>query len=461
MKMKFAKRCLVAVAAGLISTSAVMAQTNDKAASLDELLEMVKESRVSETAEHRQREQKFMREKGQQSSLLKQAKNTLAAEERRSERLEEKHAEQELEVDAKRNQFNERLGSLRELFGHLTSTAGDLRSTLSTSLISAQYPNRGEFLTTLIDKMNSNTRLPSLEEIERLWYEQQRQMVESGRVVTFTGTVIKPNGENAEQEVVRVGSYNLLSEGKYLNYVPDGYKMEELIRQPDSNYLKAASELQNATSGLVGVGLDPTGPAGGSLLGALINSPTWKERLLTQGGVVGYAIMAVGALGLLIGLWRLIYLFGVNAKVSSQLKSKTAKTNNPLGRVLKAAEENPGADTETLELKLEEAVLKERPAIESGLAVLKIIAAVAPLMGLLGTVTGMILTFQAITIFGAGDPKNMAGGISSALITTVWGLLVAIPVVLIHTVVNGRAKRVIHVLEEQSAGIIAENAERK
>lgn len=461
MKMKFAKRCLVAIAAGLLSTSVAMAQESDKAASLDELLNMVKDSRISETTEHRNREQQFTREKGNQANLLKKAQDTLVAEERRSERLEDTHTKQELDVDAKRKQFNERLGSLRELFGHLTSTAGDLRAGLSGSLISAQYPNRGEFLTELIDKMNSNTRLPRLEEIERLWYEQQRQMVESGRVVAFTGTVIKPNGENVEQEVIRIGSFNLVSEGKYLNYVPDGYKMEELIRQPDGKYLSAASKLQGASSGLIGVGLDPTGPTGGSLLGALINSPTWGERLWTQGGVVGYAIMIVGAFGLLIGLWRLVYLFSVNARVSSQLKSGKASTSNPLGRVLKAAEENANAETETLELKLEEAVLKERPAIESGLAMLKIIAAVAPLMGLLGTVTGMILTFQAITIFGAGDPKNMASGISSALITTVWGLIVAIPVVLIHTVVNGRAKRIIHVLEEQSAGIIAENAERK
>ena len=129
MKMKFAKRCLVVVAAGLLSTSAVMAQESDKAASLDELLNMVKDSRISETAEHRKREQQFTREKGNQASLLKQSQDTLAAEERRSERLEETHAKQEIDVDAKRQQFNERLGSLRELFGHLTSTAGDLRST--------------------------------------------------------------------------------------------------------------------------------------------------------------------------------------------------------------------------------------------------------------------------------------------------------------------------------------------
>ncbi|MDO3381004.1 MotA/TolQ/ExbB proton channel family protein [Gilvimarinus algae] len=458
MKMKFAKSCLVAVAAGLMTTNIAMAQ-DDKAASLDELLNMVKESRIQETAEHKKREQQFMREKNNQSSLLKQAQDTLASEERRSERLEQTHADQELEVEAKRKQFNERLGSLRELFGHLTSTAGDLRATLSTSLISAQYPNRGEFLTGLIDKMNSNTRLPSIEEIERLWYEQQRQMVESGKVVKFNGTVIKPNGDKVDQEVVRIGSYNLVSDGKYLNYIPDGYKMEELTRQPDA-FLSSAEELQGASGGLVGIGLDPTGPTGGTLLSALIDSPTWEERW-HQGGGVGYAITVVGIIGLIIGLWRIIYLTMVNAKVNSQLKSEKANTNNPLGRVLKVAEDNPNVDGETLELKLEEAVLKERPAIESGLAILKIIAAVAPLMGLLGTVVGMILTFQAITIFGAGDPKNMASGISSALITTVLGLVVAIPTVLLHTIVNGRAKRVIHILEEQAAGIIAENAERK
>jgi biopolymer transport protein ExbB len=117
-------------------------------------------------------------------------------------------------------------------------------------------------------------------------------------------------------------------------------------------------------------------------------------------------------------------------------------------------------DPETLELKMAEAVLSETPKLESGLTLLKIIAAVAPLMGLLGTVTGMIITFQAITIFGAGDPKAMAGGISSALVTTVLGLLVAIPTVLLHTVVNGRSQRIIHVLNEQATGIVAEHSER-
>lgn len=456
MKMKFVKSCMALVAVGLLSSSFALAQS-DKAATLDQLLDMVKKSQIAETAEHRQREAEFARNKANQANLLAQAKATRQAEEARSERLEKVHSDQELQVTAKRAQFNERLGSMRELFGHLTSTAGDLRVATENSLVSAQYPNRGDFLEDLIDKMNSNTKLPTIAEIERLWYEVQREMIEGGRVTKFNGVVIKPNGERGEQEIVRIGVWNLISDGKYLSF--NGSNIEELARQPDG-FASGAAELQNATSGLVGVGIDPTGPTGGSLLAALINKESLGEQF-HHGGLVGYVITAIGVFGLLLGLWRILVLFGVNSKVNAQLKSSKPNLNNPLGRVLKVAEDNPKADNETLELKLEEAVLKERPGIESGLAVLKIIAAVAPLLGLLGTVTGMIETFQSITIFGAGDPKNMASGISAALVTTVLGLVVAIPVVLMHTLVNSRAKRIVHILDEQTAGIIAENAERK
>lgn len=457
MKMKFVKSCMALLAAGLLSASFAVAQQEEKAKTLDQLLDMVKKSQIAETAEHRQREAEFARDKSNQANLLAQAKATRQAEQTRSETFEKTYSEQEVLVTAKRTQFNERLGSMRELFGHLTSTAGDLRVATEFSLVSAQYPNRGDFLDDLIDKMNSNTKLPSIAEIERLWFEVQREMVESGRVAKFNAVVIKPNGDKAEQEVIRVGVWNLISDGQYLTF--DGNKIEELPRQP-SGFADSARELQNATSGLTGVGLDPTGPTGGSLLAALINKPTLVEKW-HQGGTVGYVITAVGVFGVLLGLWRILVLFGVSAKVSAQLKSRTPNLNNPLGRVLKVAQDNPKADNETLELKLEEAVLKERPSIESGLSILKIIAAVAPLLGLLGTVVGMIETFQAITMFGAGDPKNMADGISAALVTTVLGLVVAIPVVLMHTLVNGRAKRIVHILEEQTTGIVAENAERK
>jgi biopolymer transport protein ExbB len=243
----------------------------------------------------------------------------------------------------------------------------------------------------------------------------------------------------------------------YLEYSPETGLVSELARQP-SSHQSSAADLQEAVNGFTKVGLDPSGPLGGGLLRALINTPTLMERW-HYGGIVGYVISAVFVVAILLALWRFKVLMGMSSAVTTQLKAKTANVGNPLGRVLKVAADNPGLDPESLELKLHEAVLKERPDIEAGLSLLKIIAMVAPLLGLLGTVTGMIITFQMITLFGAGDPKAMAGGISQALITTVLGLVVAIPTVLMHTLVNGKAQRILHVLEEQSAGIVAGSVE--
>jgi biopolymer transport protein ExbB len=191
----------------------------------------------------------------------------------------------------------------------------------------------------------------------------------------------------------------------------------------------------------------------------LVQAPNLKERV-EQGGVVGYIILIVGAFGLLLAIERLITLSLIRMKVNKQLKSKEVKTNNPLGRVLKVRDEHPNADVEALELHLTEAILGEVPKLGRNLTIIKIISVVAPLMGLLGTVTGMINTFQAITLFGTGDPKLMAGGISTALVTTVLGLVVAIPMTLLYAMLNTRSKNIVYILQEQASGVIAERAER-
>ena len=454
-------RILKSVVLGFTATavlslsSLVSAQSGDQAATLDQLLNQVKQAKIGETKEMRERESRFRQQKAQQASLLKTAESEKADEEKRSAQLEARAKELDAAIKEKRALRQERLGSLNELFGHMTSTAGDLRSNIENSIVSAQYPNREAFLTELIDKMNSETQLPTTEELEKLWALLLQELVESGKVVKFSATVADPAGNKSERTVVRVGNYNLMSDGKYLDYNSDNGALSELPRQPQFNN---ASELQSANEGFTKVGIDPTGPLGGQLLKALINTPNLVERW-HQGGYVGYVITGVGVLALLIALWRFLVLSTLSAKVSSQLKNPKANPNNPLGRVLKVAEDNPRIDTESLELKLEEAILKEKPAIESMLQTLKIISMVAPLLGLLGTVTGMIIVFQAITIYGAGDPKAMAGGISGALVTTVLGLIVAIPTVLIHTFLSGKAKRITHILEEQSAGIVASKAE--
>ena len=454
------KRVTTAMAmCGALTLSAGSALAQD-AKSLDELLGFVKKGQVTEAKENRAREQRFAKNKANQATELKNAEAERTRQEELSAQLEDTFEENELLVAAKQKQLKEKLGTLAELFGHLTSASGDLASNLEFSLVSAQYPGREAFLEELISKMSGSDKLPSIEEIERVWYELNREMVESGKVVSFSAEVAKPNGDKVEQKVVRVGTFNVVSEeGKYLQFVASKGSLEELARQPSGPYLGWAKQLAAASDGMHKFGIDPTGPSGGSFLAALINSPNIEERW-HQGGYVGYAITAVGAFAFILAIWRLIVLSTVGAKVNSQLKNpEKANENNPLGRVLKVHEDNPSMDTETLELKLSEGILKETPKLESGLTLLKIISAVAPLMGLLGTVTGMIITFQAITIFGAGDPKAMAGGISGALVTTVLGLLVAIPTVLLHTIVNGRAQRIIHVLNEQTTGIIAEHTE--
>lgn len=457
MSVKCVKGVALAFCAALsLSAGSALAQ---EAKSLDELLGFVKKGQATEASENRQREQRFANDKANQANELKRAEEERARQEALSTELENAFEENELLIATKREVLKDKLGTLTELFGHLTSAAGDLASNFEVSLASAQYPGREVFLRDLVDKMSNSDALPSIEEIETVWFELLREIRETGVVTTFPAEVSSPGGESAERQVLRVGSFNIVdTDGHYLGYQND--HLSELPRQPSGPYTGWATDLANATGGLSPFGVDPTGPSGGSYLAAIIDTPTLIERW-HQGGYVGYAISALGIFAFLLAIYRFTVLTAVGGRVSSQLKSGKANENNPLGRVLKIHEDNPNMDTETLELKLSEGVLKETPKLESGLTLLKIIAAIAPLMGLLGTVTGMILTFQAITIFGAGDPKAMAGGISSALITTVLGLLVAIPTVLMHTIVNGRAQRIIHILDEQTTGMVAEHTEAK
>ena len=429
------------------------------AENLDQLLNLVKQGRSRAATENAQREKRFAQDKANQAAELKRAEQERTREEQRSARLEKQFEDNELLIAAKQEQLKERLGTLSELFGHLTAASGDLASNIEVSLVSAQYPDREGFLKDLIAKMSGSDKLPNVAEIERVWYEMLREIKEQGAVAKFNTEVATPSGEITARDVVRVGAFNVVdTNGNYLAY--QNGNLSELPRQPGGGFNAEAASMASSSTGLHQFGIDPTGPTGGSFLAAIIDSPTLEERW-HQGGYVGYAITAVGAFAFLLAIYRLLVLTMVSSKVSAQLKSSKANDNSPLGRVLKIHEDNPAMDPETLELKMAEGVLRETPKLEAGLTLLKIIAAVAPLMGLLGTVTGMIITFQAITIFGAGDPKAMAGGISGALVTTVLGLLVAIPTVLLHTVVNGRSQRIIHVLNEQATGIVAEHAERE
>jgi biopolymer transport protein ExbB len=461
-------------AAAAPASPPVELQTN-KASSLDELLKLVEQRRVVEAREHTQREQQFRQEKDAQARLLAEAKGRRTREEQRSESLETRFEENEIRIGDLQEQLNNRLGSLRELFGVLQQVAGDTRGLFEGSIISAEYPNRGEWLGELAAKMGTASKLATIEEMEQLWFEMQREMTESGKISRFNATVNLLNGEKVEKDVVRVGAFNVVSDGEYLNYRAEVGALEELPKPPPGRYTSTIDDLLEAPQGeVVAFAIDPTR---GSLLSLLIQSATLEEQIGTpfggiskgecyipfcdgQGGSVGAVIILAGILGVILAIERLITLTMTGRRVNAQKKSSTPDEGNPLGRVLKVYDANKSVDVETLELKLSEAILGEIPKLTRNIPLIQVISVVAPLLGLLGTVVGMIITFQAITLFGTGDPKTMATGISVALVTTVEGLVVAIPTVLLHAIANQRSKAIIQTLEEQSAGLIAKQAEQ-
>jgi len=429
----------------------------DDALSLDELLESVRSGRLAEERANQARVQRFRNEQASRQEML----NDIVAEEQRQEAIskqrEARFEENESQISELEDRLKERMGSLKELFGVLQQVASDAQAQFHVSLTQLEYPNRNDFLIDFAGRMGQANRLPELSEIETLWFELQREMVESGRVVTRNQPVLSAEGAEIEQSVTRVGLFNVVADGKYLQYVPETGRLIEFARQPDARYLQGPQAIADGEQGYYPFAVDPVR---GQLLSILTQAPNLRERV-DQGGVIGYLIIMIGALGVLLALWRFIALASESRRMRKQLQDLAHPSNdNALGRILLTYKEDKALDIDALELKMGEAVLREVPHINRHLPLLKIIAAVAPLMGLLGTVTGMIITFQAITLFGAGDPRLMAGGISQALITTVLGLSVAIPTLLLHNLVSGRAKAMTDILQHEAVAVVAAKAEQ-
>jgi biopolymer transport protein ExbB len=444
---------------GLFLTVVTPVFAQQPASSLSELLNNVEQDRVTQSQEHREREQRFQQEANSQQQILTETRNRIEEERTLNSQLENTFDENRLVISERREALRTARADLNELLGTIQGVAGDFRAVVQDSLISAQYPGREAFLDDFIARVASDTEQVRIDEIERFWFFMQQELVESGNVVQYNGEVSLPSGETTSRQITRIGSFNAVSDGDYLSYTGEIGHLQILPRQPAGGIVSRASDLEMATSGMHKVGIDPTGAVGGSMMANLINFPTAAEQVRNNSGDIGFLIIGVGVIAIIIGLIRTFILTVVAAKVNAQVKSGKANKNNPLGRVLLVAESNPNVDTETLELKLGEAILQETPSLERFLTLIKIISTIAPLMGLLGTVTGMIAVFQQITVYGAGDPTIMAGGISMALMTTVLGICAAIPAILMHSWVKSKSDRIIHIMEEQATGIIARKAE--
>jgi biopolymer transport protein ExbB len=417
------------------------------AAGLDALLERVRQQATADRAHLAERERRFLAERDSQAERLAAVRGRLAEVEAEIEALRAEFEANEAESLALAQRFDAEAGDLKTLFAVVRQGAAETGSLIRESLVSMADPDRGVFL----EDLARADRTPTVAGIRQLWTLLLEEINQAGEVVRGPAPVITAQGEETLLEVTRVGTFNAVAEGRFLRFLPETGRLVELARQPSAGQQATARALEEAEGGLHPM---PVDPSRGAILALLVQSPDLAARL-RQGGYIGYLILGLGALGVVIVLLRLLDLEVVRARVRRQAGSDQVRSNNPLGRLRAVAAQVAHPSLEALGLRLDETVAAEARRLHLGLTTLTVLAAVAPLLGLLGTVTGMIETFQAISLFGTGDPKVMSGGISQALVITQLGLAVAIPLMLLQSFLNGRANGVVQLLDKESAELFA------
>ena len=423
-------------------------------ASLADLFERVKSGSAEEAQRNQEREAKFASSAAARAAMLRDVQAKVRQQERLKDRLKDEFDSNEDRLVEITTTLDRRIGDLGELFGVFRQTADDTQNLLFDSLVTLEYPERRESIAVLA----SSTEVPTIPEMKELWTLLVQEIAYSGEVSKFESEIVAPGGAIYSDSVVRVGMFNAISGDRYLNHLTEENILAELPRQPAGYARASAADLAEASNEIVPFAVDPSR---GALLGLLVQSPSLMERI-EQGKAVGYVILAGLLLGLILVIERWARLSKLQSRINNQLKDLDhVSDDNPLGRIIATYYENEHlGDLETISRKLEAVVIKDVSAVTAGLPIIKILATVAPLTGLLGTVVGMIETFQSITLFGTGDPKLMAGGISMALITTVLGLIAAIPLLISHTFLSSKASSLSKVIAEQAAGMMAMKAEQ-
>jgi biopolymer transport protein ExbB len=417
---------------------------------IEALIEQVRSEARDERRHNREREARFIAERDRQKQRLTELKAQVARAEAHAEKLRGDFEQNEEALIGLDEQLQKEAGDLGDLFAVVRQNAAELRSLMWRSMVSAQFPDRAAFL----DQLGAGTGFSiSIDEIKQVWILLLEEINQAGKVVRFEAPVITTKGEEVASTVTRTGVFTATSQGRFLRYLPESGKLVELARQPALRYREMASGLEEAEQGLHAMAVDPTK---GSILGLLVRSPDLAERI-QQGGFIGYLILLIGAAGLLIVVYRYLWLALVDRRMKRTPDSDAPGTDNPLGRLKATAAEVARASAEVLSMRFEETINTEARRLNFGLTTLTVFAAVAPLLGLLGTVTGMIETFQSISLFGTGDPKLMSSGISQAMVTTQLGLVVAIPLLLAHSFLHGKANGMVALLEQQGARLFEIN----
>ena len=379
--------------------------------------------------------------------IHKKVKSDLDAAEDLSQRLISEFDENEKTLSELEEKLTLKLGNLGEMFGVVKQVSGQTRGEFKNSITNIDNPNRDLFLKNLAE----SKKLPDLEDISGLWVELLKEIRNAETIKTFTTEVLSADGDNSELEVLRIGTFSITQDGNFLKHLIDTNQVEFLPSQPSGVNKRKLRRLQGSSEGVYEVDIDPTR---GAILDKLIQKKTFFQRI-ADGGFVGYVIILLGLGGVALASERIYVLRNTLDSIREQENSADILQNNLLGSLLQTAKENINESLDSLELILDEKIQSITPTIEIRVKAIKLIATVAPLLGLLGTVIGMIETFQAITLFGTGDPKLMAGGISQALVTTMLGLIVAAPLLFMHSYAENYSKSIISFLEEKASGIVA------
>jgi biopolymer transport protein ExbB len=460
LQLLTSKRVLAAALVACIACASSVATAQNP----DDIMAKIRAERAVEQQTSRDREARARGDMEEQRKLNAKAqadKNTADA---RTKQLDSTYAVNEKKIRELNDLLKVNQGNLGELFGVTRQVAGDSLSELSSSLVSSQLITKPgeESRTDFLRRTSASAKLPNIKDLERMWYELLGEMKAGAEVVRYNAPVIPAKGgEAVDTEVVRVGRFMAYGDNKYLVYLPSKGKLSVLERQPVEGEMNLMSGTAAILKNTLGTGYMPAivDPAGGALLSLYVERPNLLERI-QNGEVVVYVIAALGIIGVLVAIFQYFYLVVAKMAVTAQLKSKAKPMqNNALGRMLLAVTGKDGhaADNElpeVVELRISEAVLKEIPKLERFQSFLRLAVAAGPLLGLIGTVIGMIITFQSITAAGTSDPKLMANGIGQAMIATVMGLGIAIPLLFINAGLVALSKTVVHVLEEESSDLL-------
>ena len=397
---------------------------------IQDLINRVEENRDELSRIDAARIDNFIKKVADRRFLLSKAQKQLSDEEARNQRLEDLFESNELKLSELETELNIKLGVLGELFGVARQMAGELQADSESAYNFSEHPNRTEALNEI-----GKIKVHNLKNLEDLWVLHLNEINSSGEIIEIKANVINSDGDIEEDKLVRYGPFNMVKNKSFVKTDIANNAYSILQKQPERSLRRKFRSHYKSDDYAVA----PIDPTRGFLLSLYLDKPSTFERI-AQGKLIGFIIVLIGLSGLIFAAYRYYTLYVYSKTISSN-------ENSAVYNKIQSISDN-AKDVDTFERECDEVLLTVNGNLSWGVNWIKFLAAVAPLLGLLGTVIGMIETFQAITVFGTGDPKQMAGGISQALVTTMLGLIFAAPLLAMYTLLSEKVSEILQEIEE-------------